>query len=156
MSSTQQAVAFGRSVAVSRSRRPPRHFSLQGSDQTWAIAFLIPYIAVFLAFVVYPIAYGLWMGSDPALYGTLFSDPLYPTIVANTLLLTAVGVNVTMFLAFLLSAFFIQRGWWIRTLLAIYLVPWALPALTAFLSIHYMAVTEDRLPRQPLARGDRQ
>ena len=142
MSSTQQTLAFGQPIAVSRSGRPPRHFSLQGSDTTWAIAFLIPYIAVFLAFVVYPIAYGLWMGSDPALYGTLFSDPLYPTIVVNTLLLTAVGVNVTMFLAFLLSAFFMQRGWWYRTLLAIYLVPWALPALTAFLSIHYMTVTE--------------
>jgi multiple sugar transport system permease protein len=142
MSSTEQAVAFGQSITVSRSRRPPRHFSLQGSDTTWAIAFLIPYIAVFLAFVVYPVAFGLWMGSDPALYGTLFSDPLYSTIVANTLLLTAIGVNVTMFLAFLLSAFFMQRGWWIRTLLAIYLLPWALPALTAFLSIHYMTVSE--------------
>jgi multiple sugar transport system permease protein len=142
MSSTQQTLAFGEPIAVSRSGRPPRHFRMQGSDTTWAIAFLIPYIAVFLAFVVYPITYGLWMGSDPALYSTLFSDPLYPTIVANTLLLTAIGVNVTMFLAFLLSAFFMQRGWWFKTLLAIYLVPWALPALTAFLSIHYMAVTE--------------
>ena len=28
----------------------------------------MPYVAVFLAFVVYPIAYGLWLGSDPALY----------------------------------------------------------------------------------------
>ena len=142
MSSTQQALAIGRPVAVSRSRRPPWRGRLHGSDTTWAIAFVIPYAAVFAAFVVYPIVFGLWMGSDPALYDRLFSDPLYLTIVTNTLLLVAIGVNVTMFLAFLLSGFFMSRSWWIRTLLAIYLVPWALPALTAFLSIHYMTVTE--------------
>jgi len=139
---TPQVVGFQRPVTARASDRPPWRFRLQGSDTTWAIAFLIPYVGVFLAFVVYPITFGLWMGSDPVLYSTLFSDPLYPTIVVNTLLLAAIGVNVTMFLAFLLSAYFIQRGWWIRTLLAIYLVPWALPALTAFLSIHYMTVTE--------------
>ncbi len=142
MSSTQQALAIGRPVAVSRSRRPPWRGRLHGSDTAWAIAFVIPYAAVFAAFVVYPIVFGLWMGSDPALYDRLFSDPLYLTIVTNTLLLAAIGVNVTMFLAFLLSGFFLSRSWWIRTLLAIYLVPWALPALTAFLSIHYMTVTE--------------
>jgi multiple sugar transport system permease protein len=142
MSGTQRVLTFGQPITDSRSRRPPWHFKLQGSDTTWAAAFLVPYAAVFLAFVVYPVAFGLWMGSDPSLYGMLFSDPLYPTIVVNTLLLTAIGVNVAMFLAFLLSGFFMQRSWWIRTLLAIYLVPWALPALTAFLSIHYMTVTE--------------
>jgi multiple sugar transport system permease protein len=142
MSSTQQVLGFSRPTAASRSWRPPWHGGLRGSDTAWAIAFLIPYVAVFGAFVVYPIVFGLWMGSDPALYGMLFSDPRYLTIVANTLLLAAIGVNVTMFLAFLLSGFFMRRSWWIRTLLAIYLVPWALPALTAFLSIHYMTVTE--------------
>src|SRR5579859_6061277 len=106
MSTTQQALGFSRAIAVSRSRRPPRRARLQGSDSTWAVAFLVPYAAVFLAFVVYPVVFGLWMGSDPALYGTLFTDPLYPTLVANTLLLTAIGVNITMFLAFLLSGYF--------------------------------------------------
>ena len=45
---------------------------LQGSEFAWAIAFLVPYVAVFLAFVVYPVAYGLWLGSEPALYAQLF------------------------------------------------------------------------------------
>lgn len=142
MSSTQQALGLAQPVAASRSSRPPWRIRFQGSDTTWAIAFLVPYLAVFAAFVVYPIAFGLWMGSDPVLYDRLFSDPLYLTIVVNTLLFAAIGVNVPMFLAFLLSGFFMQRGWWIRTLLAIYLLPWVLPALTAFLSIHYMTVTE--------------
>jgi len=142
MSSTQQALGFGSAVGMSRTRGPSWHVRLQGSDTTWAIAFLVPYLGVFAAFVVYPIMFGLWMGSDPALYDRLFSDPLYLKIVFNTLLFVAIGVNVQMFLAFLLSGFFMRRGWWVRTLLAIYLLPWALPSLTVFVSIHYMVVTE--------------
>ena len=92
--------------------------------------------------MVYPVAYGLWMGSDPALYAELFSDPLYLTTVVNTLLFVAIGVNVKMFLAFLLSGFFMQRSWWIRRCWLSICCPGLCPALTAFLSIHYMLVTE--------------
>ena len=72
----------------------------------------------------------------------LFSDPLYLTTVVNTLLFVGIGVNVKMFLAFLLSGFFMSRSWWIRALLAIYLIPWALPAMVVFTSIHFMLVTQ--------------
>ena len=41
---------------------------LRGSEFVWALAFLVPYIGVFLAFVIYPVVYGLLMGSKPALY----------------------------------------------------------------------------------------
>ena len=34
---------------------------LQGSEFTWAVAFVVPYIAVFLGFVIYPALYGLWL-----------------------------------------------------------------------------------------------
>jgi multiple sugar transport system permease protein len=47
-----------------------------------------------------------------------------------------------MFLAFLVSGFFMQRRWWVRSLLAVFLLPWALPALSVFLSIHYMLVSQ--------------
>jgi multiple sugar transport system permease protein len=129
-------------LALSQPRRPSWRVRLHGSDTTWAIAFLVPYVAIFAAFVIYPIVYGLWMGSNPALYGLLFSDPRYLTTLVNTLLFVAIGVNVKLFLAFLLSGFFMSRSWWVRSLLAIYLLPWALPGLTVFLSIHYMLVTE--------------
>ncbi len=49
------------------------------SDFAWAIAFAVPYAAIFLAFVLYPIIYGLWMGSRPALYAELFDSPIYLT-----------------------------------------------------------------------------
>ena len=88
-----------------------------------------PYIAVFVAFVVYPIVYGLWMGSEPSLYPELFADPIYLTTVVNTLLYVALGVNLKMFLALLLSGFFMRKGWWIKALLVIFVLPWAMPAL---------------------------
>ena len=44
-----------------------------GADKLWALAFT-PYVAIFVAFVIYPIGYGLWLGSDPASYRALFGD----------------------------------------------------------------------------------
>ena len=142
MSTTQQAARFGRPMAVGRSWRPRWGLRLHGSDTAWAIAFVIPYVAVFAAFLIYPVLYGLWMGSDPNLYGLLFTDPLYLRTAFNTLAFVVIGVNVKMFLAFLLSGFFMSRSWWVRSLLAIYLIPWALPAMVVFTSIHFMLVTQ--------------
>ena len=142
MSGLRLALGSGRYAGVNRFWPKRWHGGPQGSDTAWAIAFVVPYLAVIAAFVIYPVAYGLWMGSDPSLYGLLFSDPRYLTTATNTLLFVAIGVNVKMFLAFLLSGFFMSRSWWVRSLLAIYLIPWALPALAAFTSIHFMLVTQ--------------
>jgi multiple sugar transport system permease protein len=110
---------------------------LFGADYIWALAFALPYAAIFVAFVVYPIAYGLWLGSDPALYEQLFSDPRYLTTVGNTLLYVGIGVNLKMVLAFLLSGFFMRKRWWIKALLVVFILPWATPALPAYMSIHW-------------------
>src|ERR687887_2230478 len=111
---------------------------LQGSEFTWAVAFVVPYIAVFFAFVIYPAFYGLWMGSDPALYAEVFSDPIYLNTVVNTAIFLAFGVNVKLFLALLLSGFFMRPGWWTKTLLMIFVLPWAVPQISTFISIHWM------------------
>ncbi len=140
MSSSVQALELDRLIATSRVWRPPWAGGPRGSDVSWAIAFLIPYVAVFVAFVVYPVAYGLWLGSNPALYVELLEYPHYLETVINTLLLVGIGVNVKMFLAFLLSGFFMRKGRWIKALLVVYMLPWALPALPAFLSIHWMLI----------------
>ncbi|MEO9190658.1 MAG: sugar ABC transporter permease [Acetobacteraceae bacterium] len=138
MSSTEQSLVVGRPGAIGQSLRRAWHGGLRGSEYSWAIAFTLPYAAVFLAFVVYPVAYGLWLGRDPALYGELASDPIYLSTVVNTLLYVGIGVNVKMFLAFLLSGFFMRRDWWVRVVLLIFILPWAMPALPAALSIHWM------------------
>jgi multiple sugar transport system permease protein len=127
--------------------RPPvrrqalsRYFrgNLKGGEYTWAAAFLVPYVAVFLTFVVYPIVYGVWMGSEWKLYRELFADPIYQSSVVNTVLYLALGVNVKMFLALLLSGFFMRRGWWMKVLLMIFILPWAVPQISTFISIHWM------------------
>src|SRR5436305_1697210 len=140
MSGTQQVVGFGRPLAASRPWRPPWRGRLPGSGVSWAIAFFVPYVAVFLGFVAYPVVYGLWLGSDLALYIRLIDNPRYITTVVNTLLLVGIGVNLKMFLAFLLSGVFIRRGRWIKALLVLYMLPWALPALPAYLSMHWMFI----------------
>ena len=111
---------------------------LKGGEYTWAVAFVVPYIAVFLAFVAYPVVYGLWMGSEPSLYRELFADPIYQSTVVNTVLYLALGVNVKMFLALLLSGFFMRPGWWMKVLLLIFVLPWAVPQISTFISIHWM------------------
>jgi multiple sugar transport system permease protein len=111
---------------------------LRGSEFAWALAFLVPYIGVFLAFVVYPVFYGLRMGSDPSLYTEVFSDPIYQQTVINTLIFVTFGVNLKLFFALLLSGFFMRPGWWVKGLLMIFVLPWAVPALPSFISIHWM------------------
>ncbi len=136
MSVTQQALPVGRAMAVPRTRKT-WHGELIGAEYAWAIAFALPYVAVFFAFVIYPICYGIYLGGQPQLYSDLFSDPRYLTAVVNTLLYVGIGVNVKMFLAFMLSGFFLRKRWWIKALLVIYILPWATPALPAYISIHW-------------------
>src|ERR1700746_3360234 len=137
MSITQQALPVGGRLTTVAIRRRARRGGLYGSDRVWAVAFALPYVAIFFAFVLYPIVYGLWMGSDPALYRQLFDDPRYLTAVINTLLYVGIGVNVKMALAFFLSGFFMRKGWWIKAVLVIFILPWATPALPAYMSIHW-------------------
>jgi multiple sugar transport system permease protein len=136
MSSIEQ-VAPRRRTSARGPRRPPG-YRLRGSDLRWAIAFVIPYAAVFLVFVVYPLGYALWMAGRPSLYADLVADPLYLPTVLNTVLFVGLGVNLKMFLALLLSGFFMRPRRWIRALLAIYVVPWALAAAQACVSFHWM------------------
>ncbi len=146
MSTSQPAFADGALLPERTGRtanhpwRPGWRHGLQGSDRTWAVAFLVPYIALFLAFVAYPVAYGLWLGSSPGLYADLFADPLYLTTIANTLLFVGIGVNVMMAVAFLLSGYFLSQSRWIKALLVLFMLPWALPAIPAFLAVHWMLV----------------
>lgn len=119
-------------------RQTARRRGLVGSDRLWALAFVTPYIAVFLAFVIYPICYGLWLGSDPASYRQLFADPVYPSALRNTLIYLLIAVNLKLFLALLLSGFFMRKGWGIKTVLLIFLLPWAVPGVPSYISIHWM------------------
>ncbi len=145
MDGGRQILAAGRPLSGDPPWRRAWYGRLQGSEIAWTIAFLVPYGAVFLAFAAYPIAYGIWMGRDPSLYAKLLSDPRYLRTVINTVIHVGLGVNVTMFLALLLSGFFMRRRRWIKALLVIYILPWALPAVPAYLSFHWMLIGEQGL-----------
>src|SRR5262252_6120533 len=125
-------------AAPAAKRRSAWRLGLQGSEFTWAIAFIIPYAGLFLAFVAYPVLYGLWLGRDPALYFELMSEPIYQRTVVNTVLYLGIGVNLKMFGALMMSGFFMRPGRWVKVLLLIYVLPWAVPALPSFISIHWM------------------
>ena len=142
MSSMQQVIAAGPPLSVKRPPRAPGHRHLRGSDLRWAIAFVVPYAAVFFVFVVYPFGHALWMASNPSLYADLIADPFYLPTVVNTLLFVGLGVNVKMFLALLLSGFFLRPRWWIRALLAVYILPWVIAAAQACVSFHWMLQPE--------------
>jgi multiple sugar transport system permease protein len=104
----------------------------------WPVIFAIPFLMASMLVVVYPVVYGFWMGADPDLYEDLFTDDTYLRTVVNTIVFVGFGVNLKLVLALLLSGFFAVGGWWIRGLLAISLLPWAIPSVPALLSIHWM------------------
>ena len=140
MSGAEQVLSVGTRRASTRPRRPTWHGRLHGSDFAWSIAFVVPYAAMFLIFAVYPIVYGFWMASSPSLYADLVSDPIYVQTVVTTVLFVGIGVNLKMFLALLLSGFFMRRRWWIKAILVIYILPWALSAIPTFTSFHWMLI----------------
>ena len=132
-----QLLAVPSALPASQSA-PPRRSRLRRADLTWGVAFIAPYVAVFLAFAVYPFGYALWLASEPALYPELIADPLYLPTLLNTLVFVGLGVNVKMFLALLLSGFFLRPRWWIRALLAVFILPWAIAAAQSCVSFHWM------------------
>ena len=142
MSITDQTLVARPPVPAKRPSLSPLQRHLRGSDLTWAIAFVLPYVAVFFVFVVYPFGYALWMASKPSLYAELIADRAYLTAVVNTLLFVGLGVNVKMFFALLLSGFFLRPRWWIRGLLAVFILPWLIAAAQACVSFHWMLQQE--------------
>src|SRR5271169_1870749 len=142
MSSTQPVLAAPNPMMARGLERPVGRRRLRGAELRWAIAFIAPYAAVLLAFVVYPFGYALWMAARPSLYSDLFSDPLYLTTLVNTALFVAFGVNLKMFLALLLSGFFLRRRWWIRALLVPFILPWLIATAQACVSFHWMLIDQ--------------
>jgi multiple sugar transport system permease protein len=142
MSSTQGVLVGAPRLPIKGTGRPPKRRSLRAAETRWALAFMAPYAAVFVAFVVYPVAYAVWLAGRPSLFVDLIADPLYLPTVINTLFFVGIGVNVTMFAALLLSGFFLRPRWWIRLLLVPYLLPWLIATVQACVSFHWMLIDE--------------
>ena len=106
--------------------------------QFWGRMLVLPYILVFLVFVLYPVGYGLWLARHPASYVKLFDDPIFFRSVINTIVFLVVAINIKMVIAMLLSGFFVTERWWIKALSLIFILPWALPSIPTILSVRFM------------------
>ena len=108
------------------------------SWEKWGLILVIPYLLVFLVFVIYPVGYGLWLARHPDSYGRLFADPIFFRTLINTVIFILVAVNLKMMVALFLSGFFLQARWWIKVLSLIFILPWALPSIPTILSMRFM------------------
>ncbi|NML87239.1 carbohydrate ABC transporter permease [Polaromonas sp.] len=108
------------------------------SWEFWGLVLVLPYLLVFLVFVLYPVGYGLWLARHPASYVALFDDPIFFRTVINTLIFLVVGINIKMAIALMLSGFFVQSRNWIKWLSLLFVLPWAVPSIPTILSVRFM------------------
>src|ERR1700756_5698575 len=106
--------------------------------QIWGIVLLTPYLLVFLAFVLYPVCYGLWLARQPSSYVALFHDPIFARAAVNTLIFLVIGINLKMLIALFLSGFFVEQRTWIKWLSVLFILPWAVPSIPTLLSVRFM------------------
>ena len=106
--------------------------------QTWGSILIVPYIIIFILFVIYPVAYGFWIARHPHSYVELFDDPIFLRSAVNTLVFLVIGINIKMVIALLLSGFFIQARTWIKWLSILFILPWAVPSIPTILSLRFM------------------
>jgi len=106
--------------------------------QAWGLILIVPYVLVFVFFVLYPIGYGFWLARRPETYAHLLEDPIFARSVVNTLVFLIVAINLKMMLALLLSGFFVQARTWIKWLSVLFILPWAVPSIPTIMSLRFM------------------
>ena len=116
---------------------PPKSGAMT-SWEKWGLILVIPYLLIFVVFVIYPVGYGLWLARHPESYTKLFADPIFFRTLVNTLIFVVVAVNVKMAVALFLSGFFLHNRWWIKALSLVFILPWAVPSIPTILSMRFM------------------
>jgi multiple sugar transport system permease protein len=106
--------------------------------ELWGRLLVVPYLLVFVIFVLYPVGYGLWLARHPESYVKLFEDPIFFRTAVNTVVFLVVAINIKMVIAMVLSGFFIQSRWWIKALSVLFILPWAVPSIPTILSVRFM------------------
>ena len=109
-----------------------------GSAGLRGYAFLLPYLLLFVFFVIYPVFNAVQMMFDPEAYRRLFHDSKYWTSLWNTVLFLFFAANIKMCIALVLSGYFVSTRRIVKVVSLIFLLPWALPHVPAILSINWM------------------
>ncbi len=104
----------------------------------WGRVLVVPYLFIFVVFVLYPVCYGLWLARDPQNYVKLAEDPVFFRTAVNTVVFLLVAVNLKMVIALALSGFFLHTRWWIKVLSVLFILPWAVPSIPTILSVRFM------------------
>lgn len=119
---------------------PPAESASKGmtSWERWGMILVIPYLLIFLVFVIYPVGYGLWLAREPQTYVRLFADPIFFRTVINSVVFIVVSVNLKMIVALFLSGFFLNTRWWVKWLSLVFILPWAVPSIPTILSMRFM------------------
>ena len=102
------------------------------------LAFCGPLVVVFLALVLYPMLYMVYMGLDWDIYEAIFDDPIFIQTLWNTVIFVGLAVNIKMFLALTLSAIFSVENRFAKILSGLFLLPWAIPSLPGILAFRWM------------------
>ena len=76
---------FMSSIAIPHAPPAPPGAAHDAPGRRGALILIAPYVLVFLAFVLYPVTYGLWLARHPASYVQLFADPIFFRTVVNTI-----------------------------------------------------------------------
>ena len=118
----------------------PHHstFPSLSNWQWWGRVMVVPYLLVFVIFVLFPVGYGLWLARHPQSYVDLMADPIFFRTALNTLIFLVVAINLKMIVALGLSGFFINTRWWVKWVSAIFILPWAVPSIPTILSVRFM------------------
>jgi multiple sugar transport system permease protein len=131
---------------------PSRRGRLLDSWQVWGAIMVVPYLLVFFLLVVYPVLYGFWLAREPESYVRLVNDPIFLRTVVNTLVFLFVAINLKMALALFLSGFFMIQRWWIKLLMVLFILPWAVPSIPTILSVRFMLNPEWGVINQTIFR----
>jgi multiple sugar transport system permease protein len=136
---TASVLSSGSSIESAGSGGGPKSKNADlSSYQFWGRMFLVPYVLIFLIFVVYPVCYGLWIARDPQSYVKLWNDPVFFRSLLNTLIFVVVAVNVKFVIALGLSGFFVNSRPWIKWVSLLFILPWAVPSIPTILSVRFM------------------
>ncbi len=127
-------------ITIDQMHRPVRSAAkgMTTSWERWGMILVIPYLLIFLVFVLYPVGYGLWLAREPQTYVRLFADPIFFRTLINSVVFIVVSVNLKMIAALFLSGFFLNKRWWVKWLSLVFILPWAVPSIPTILSMRFM------------------
>jgi multiple sugar transport system permease protein len=138
MKTTTGADRVEASASVVVGVRPSRLARWSRSRTLHGFLFTAPLLFLFAAFVIYPMVMGVYYAADLDNFRAIFGDPVFRATLANTFWYVVVAVNVKLVVALWLSGILDYPFLSIRILAALFLIPWAVPALPGILSFRWM------------------